>query len=444
MAEKQNRTDAAPKIHVIYRSPAELKPDTKNPNRHSAKQLKQLAKSLKSFGFVVPILVDKELKVVAGHARRAAAEIAGIAQVPTITLDHLSPLQAQAYMIADNKLAQAATWDNDLLKEHLEVLTSVELDFDLAAIGFEPPEIELLIGAGGGAAASVVESEPEVPDPPTEPISRKGDLWKLGSHLLHCADATEAASYERLLKGELADVVFTDPPYNVPIAGHASGLGSTKHSDFVMASGEMTPDAFEHFLLTACSNMARHSRDGAIHFICMDWRHIRELASAGQKVYSELKNLCVWVKSNAGMGSFYRSQHELIFVFKHGHAAHLNNVQLGRFGRNRTNVWEYPGAATPAGGDEERGLLGLHPTVKPVTLVADALMDCSPRKGIVLDPFAGSGSTIIAAERTGRRARAMEMDPRFVDVAIRRWQRFTRQRAIHFETGKVFDEGRDD
>ncbi len=207
-----------------------------------------------------------------------------------------------------------------------------------------------------------------------------------------------------------------------------------------MASGEMTPDAFEQFLLTTCSNMARYSRDGAIHFICMDWRHIRELTAAGDKVYSELKNVCVWVKSNAGMGSLYRGQHEFIFVFKHGRAAHLNNIQLGRFGRNRTNVWEYPGAATPAGGDEERGLLGLHPTVKPVTLVADALMDCSPTKGIVLDPFSGSGSTIIAAERTGRRARAIELDPRFVDVAIRRWQRFTRQKAIHFETGKPFDE----
>jgi hypothetical protein len=209
--------------------------------------------------------------------------------------------------------------------------------------------------------------------------------------------------------------VFTDTPYNVPIAGHASGLGRNKHSDFVMASGEMTPDEFTQFLLTACSNMARHSRDGSIHFICMDWRHIRELAEAGSKVYSELKNICVWVKSNAGMGSFYRSQHELIFVYKHGCAPHLNNVQLGQFGRNRSNVWSYPGAGTPAGGDEERGLLALHPTVKPVTLVADALMDCSSRNALVLDPFAGSGSTIIAAERTGRRARAIEMDPRFVE-----------------------------
>ena len=342
-------------------------------------------------------------------------------------------------MIADNKLAEAATWDDALLREQLTIFTSVELDFDLDALGFELPEIEFLIASDDGPDEPEHETEPEIPGPLSEPISRVGDFWRLGRHLILCGNALEPACYERLLQGELADVVFTDPPYNVPIAGHVSGLGRTKHSDFVMASGEMTPDAFEQFLLTTCSNMARYSRDGAIHFICMDWRHARELAAVGDKVYTELKNICVWVKSNAGMGSFYRSQHEFIFVFKHGRAAHLNNVQLGRFGRNRTNVWEYPGAATPAGGDEERGLLGLHPTVKPVTLVADALMDCSPRKGIVLDPFAGSGSTIIAAERTGRRARAMEMDLRFVDVAIRRWQRFTRQSAIHFETGKPFE-----
>lgn len=438
VAKNQRGTDAEPKLKVAYRSPTELKPDPMNPNRHSKRQVQQLAKSIDSFGFVAPILVDKNSNVIAGHGRLQAAISLGLPQVPTIMLEHLTALQVKALMIADNKLAEAATWDDALLREQLTIFTSVELDFDLDALGFELPEIEFLVGSGDASNKPERETEPEIPVPPSEPISRVGDIWKLGPHRILCGDALDSACYERLLQGEVGDVVFTDPPYNVPIAGHASGLGRNKHSDFVMASGELTPDAFEQFLLTACSHMARHSRDGAIHFVCMDWRHIRELAAAGHKVYSELKNICVWVKSNAGMGSFYRSQHEFIFVFKHGRAAHLNNVQLGRFGRNRTNVWGYPGAAMPAGGDEERGLLGLHPTVKPVTLVADALMDCSPRKGIVLDPFAGSGSTIIAAERAGRRARAIELDPRFVDVAVLRWQRFTRQSAVHFETGEPF------
>ena len=444
MVDKSSSSSAGTKLEIIYRSPADLKPDPKNPHCHSKRQVRQLSKSIESFGFAVPILTDKSSNVIAGHGRLQAAQALGLCQVPTIILEHLTPLQVKALMIADNKLAEAATWDDTLLREQLQIFTSVELDFDLDALGFEVPEIDFLIGSHDAHDKPMYEVEPEVPSPPKKPISRMGDVWKLGPHVLVCGDALEPASYERVLHGKLADVVFTDPPYNVPISGHASGLGRNQHSDFVMASGELTREVFEQFLLSACNNMARYSRDGAIHFICMDWRHIRELGTAGDQVYSELKNICVWVKTNAGMGSLYRSQHELIFVFKSGHGQHVNNIQLGRFGRNRTNVWEYPGAATPAGGDEERGLLELHPTVKPVTLVADALMDCSPRNGIVLDPFAGSGSTIIAAERTGRRARAIELDPRFVDVAIRRWQRFTRQSAIHFETGKPFDEDRSD
>ena len=440
MRESLRRTDPGPKLGVTYRSPTELKPDPKNPNLHSKRQVQQLAKSIDSFGFVAPILIDKKSNVIAGHGRLQAAIALGLPQVPTIMLEHLTPLQMKALMIADNKLAEAATWDDALLREQLTIFTSVELDFDLDALGFELPEIEFLVGAGDAPGKSEHEAEPKLPTPPSDPISRVGDLWKLGQHLVLCGNALEAGSYQRLLRDEVADVVFTDPPYNVPIAGHASGLGRNKHSDFVMGSGEMSRDGFEQFLLTTCGLLAQYSRDGAIHFICMDWRHIRELAAAGDKVYTELKNICVWVKSNAGMGSLYRSQHEFVFVFKHGRAAHLNNVQLGRFGRNRTNVWEYRGAATPAGGDEERALLDLHPTVKPVTLVADALMDCSPRRGIVLDPFSGSGSTIIAAERTGRRARGIELDPRYVDVAIQRWQRFTRQSAIHFATGRAFNE----
>jgi DNA modification methylase len=229
-----------------------------------------------------------------------------------------------------------------------------------------------------------------------------------------------------------ADVVFTDPPYNVHIDGHVSGNGGIHHREFAMATGEMAPGQFVHFLTTALHLLVRHSVVGSIHFVCMDWRHQLEVLTAGNQIYAELKNLCVWVKSSGGMGSFYRSQHELIFVFKHGKGKHRNNVQLGRFGRNRTNVWEYPG--------DEGNLLALHPTVKPVALVAGALLDCSARGDIVLDSFLGSGSTLIAAERVGRVCYGMELDPLYVDVAIRRWQRHTGDFAIHAKSGKRFDE----
>jgi DNA modification methylase len=233
-------------------------------------------------------------------------------------------------------------------------------------------------------------------------------------------------------------MVFTDPPYNVPIEGHASGLGSIHHRTFAMASGEMNPPEFTEFLVGSCSLLARHSVDGGIHFICMDWRHIGELLAAGSEVYSELKNACVWVKHNAGMGSFYRSQHELVFVFKHGRGPHRNNVQLGRYGRHRSNVWSYRGANCLGRGTEEGNLLELHPTVKPVAMVADAILDCSARGDVVLDAFLGSGTTIIAAERTGRRSYGLEIDPLYVDTIIRRWQAFTGENAAHAVTGRTF------
>jgi DNA modification methylase len=222
---------------------------------------------------------------------------------------------------------------------------------------------------------------------------------------------------------ERAQMVFTDPPYNVPIDGHASGLGSAKHSDFAMASGEMSEAEFVNFLWTVLSLLARHSLNGALHYICMHWRHLYELLTAGRRVYDELKNLCAWVKSNGGMGSLYRSQHELIAVFKNGSAPHINNVELGRYGRNRTNVWVYAGMNSF--GAERAEALSAHPTIKPVQLVEDAILDCSRRGGLVLDAFVGSGTTLIAAERAGRRAFGLEIEPRYVDLALQRFRSFT-------------------
>src|SRR5262249_27414478 len=349
--------------------------------------------------------------------------------------------QAKAFMIADNRLTETSVWGDMLLAESLKELSLLDLDFNLEATGFDVGEIDLRIE--GLTIHGQGESDPADEVPPIKPaasVSSTGDLWLLGRHRVYCGNSLEAEAYAALMQGERAALAFSDPPYNVKIDGHASGNGAIRHRDFPMASGEMDEAQFTAFLTTACKLLASHSIDGAIHYVCMDWRHIGELLTAGREVYSELKNVCVWAKHNAGMGSFYRSQHELVFVFKHGHAAHRNNIQLGQYGRNRTNVWTYRGTNSFGHGTEEGNLLALHPTVKPVGLVADAIMDCSARGDIILDAFLGSGSTVIAAERTGRRCYGLELDPLYVDVIIRRWQAFTGEKAKHAATGKNFDE----
>ena len=297
-----------------------------------------------------------------------------------------------------------------------------------------------------------IASLDELPDRGTDPadtvpdiavasaVSKRGDLWGLGEHRVLCGNALDPAAFAALLDEQQAAMVFTDPPYNVPIDGHASGLGAIHHRPFPMGSGEMDRPEFTAFLRGAFRNLAAFSVDGALHYVCMDWRHLEEVMGAGRDAYGELKNLCVWVKSNGGMGSLYRGQHELVFVFKHGRSGHRNNVQLGQFGRNRSNVWHYPGVNSFARSGEEGNLLTLHPTVKPVALVADAILDCSARGDIVLDGFLGSGTTVIAAERTGRRCYGLELDPAYVDTIVRRWQALTRGAARHTASGRSFDD----
>ena len=275
---------------------------------------------------------------------------------------------------------------------------------------------------------------------PGPAVTVVGDLWLLDRHRMLCASALDEASYRTLMGDKRAAMVFTDPPYNVPIDGHASGLGAIHHREFAMAAGEMGEAEFTDFLALACRLLARHSVSGALHFICMDWRHMAELLAAGGRVYRELKNVCVWAKDNPGMGSLYRSQHELVFVFKHGSGRHRNHVQLGQHGRNRSNVWRYPNVTAFGRSGEEGNLLAVHATVKPVAMVADALLDCSGRGEIVLDAFLGSGTTLIAAERTGRIGYGLELDPLYVDAAIRRWQSYTRTPATHAVSGRTFDE----
>ena len=427
-------------ITITYRSITELTLNPNNPRIHTPKQIHQLARSIATFGFTVPILVTGQDQVIAGHGRLLAAKELGIIHVPTICLEHLTERQIQAYVIADNKLAENATWNEKLLAEQFKALSLVKLDFSLEITGFDMGEIDLLIEGLSPLTDDDGDPADALPNDLSEHVvTHPGDLWILDNHRIYCGSALDAEAYAVLMNSKQASMIFTDPPYNVPIEGHASGLGSFHHKEFVMACGEMDPDTFTQFLTNALTNLAHHSAPGSLHYVCMDWRHIGELYAAGQTVYTELKNLCIWVKDNGGMGSLYRSQHELIFVFKNGTASHQNHVQLGQFGRYRSNVWNYPGVNSFGRTTEEGNLLALHPTIKPVALVADAILDCSSRGDIVLDAFLGSGSTVMAGERTGRICYGIEIDPVYVDTAIRRWQTYTGQTAVHSESGQTFN-----
>jgi DNA modification methylase len=414
-----------------------LMPCKSNARTHSKKQIRQIADSIARFGFTNPVLIDDSGEIIAGHGRVEAAKLLGLAGVPTLRLSHLSAAEKRAYVLTDNKLAENAGWDREILAIELQGL--IDLDFAVELIGFDTPEIDLILGDADEAKSETASPDDETPEPVAGPTAcQSGDLWLLGKHRLLCGDARDNAAYEMLLGDEPAEFVFTDPPYNVPIDGHVCGHGAIRHREFAMASGEMSPETFTDFLTAVLRLLVSHSIDGSIHDICMDWRHMAEMMAAGNAAYAELKNLCVWAKTNAGMGSLYRSQHELIFVWKSGQGSHINNIELGKHGRNRSNVWSYAGVNTMRPGRLEE--LAMHPTVKPVALVADAIKDCSRRNGIILDPFLGSGTSLIAAERTGRRARGIEIDPTYADVALRRWQRQTGKAATLAATGQTFEE----
>jgi DNA modification methylase len=413
--------------NVVTRPIAHLKPFAGNARTHSKKQIRQIADSIERFGFTNPVLVSDGGEIIAGHGRVAAAKLLNMSEVPTLSLSHLSAAERRAYVLADNKLALNAGWDTEILAIELQGL--IDLDFDVSLTGFSLAEIDFVLDDALEANAATPSGPDDVVPPlSAHPVTRRGDLWVLGRHKLICGDARAESDYAALLGNEAADLVFTDPPYNVAIDGHVCGSGKIKHAEFAMASGEMSADAFTAFLTDTLTGMSRHCRDGAIAFVCMDWRHMGELLTAGRVAFTELKNLCVWNKTNGGMGTFYRSKHELVFVWKVGTAPHVNSFGLGDTGRYRTNVWDYSGISSIS--KDRADDLSMHPTVKPVALVADAIRDCSKRGDIVLDGFGGSGSTLIAAEKTGRCARLIEYEPGYCDVIIERWQRMTGKRAV--------------
>jgi DNA modification methylase len=432
------KNDSLSGLAVSYQPVATLLAYSGNARKHSLHQIRQIASSIREFGFINPVLIDRTNTIIAGHGRVAAAKQLGMDCVPTIQLEHLTEDQIRAYVLADNRLAEKAGWDNSILAIELQHLMTIGGDFDVTITGFDVPEIDLILEEAEGKKQD--EDDVFAIDEKAKAVTQSGDLWLLGKHRVLCGSSLEEKSYRALMRTRRANVVFVDPPYNVAIQGNVCGNGSVHHREFAMASGEMNEAEFVAFLTTSLRLLVRHSTSGSVHFVCMDWRHAAELLAAGKQIYESLLNLCVWVKNNGGMGSFYRSRHELVFVFRNGKGPHRNNVKLGEYGRNRTNVWEYPGISTLSKQGEEGNLLALHPTVKPVALVADALLDCSARGDIVLDSFLGSGSTLLAAERVGRVALGIEIDPLYVDVAIRRWQRHTGDRDIHEITGKYFDD----
>jgi DNA modification methylase len=419
---------------IVLMDIAALKLRDKNPRTHSKKQIEEIAASICHYGFVNPILIDEYDTVIVGHGRVAGAQVAGLRQVPTLRVTHLTKQQIRAYVIADNKLAEKAGWDRTILALELKEL-SLSLDFDVSVTGFETPEIDILLRELAGASPS-----PAIPkiDKLKPPVSQPGDVWHIGDHRVICGDARDPKAYQALLNGLKADCIFTDPPYDVAINGHVTGLGKVKHREFLMASGEMGSAEYLEFLSQSIRQLIVFSRNGSIHFLFMDWRHVSQLEQAAMQHYTELKNICVWVKTNAGMGSLYRSQHEMILVLKNGTAPHINNVELGKHGRNRTNVWTYAGANCFS--ETRDNDLSMHPTVKPIELVSDAILDVTNRGDIVLDAFAGSGTTLLAAHGIGRRGFGIELDPYYVDLIVSRFKDSFGLEAHCPITGQTWDE----
>lgn len=425
-------------LKIENRDIATLSPYENNARTHSKKQVRQIADSITNYGFTNPVLITSAGQIIAGHGRVRAALLLSMTSVPTIVLDDLTDTQIRAYMLADNKLALNAGWDASILAIELQGLN--DLGFELELTGFSLAEIDVVFDTARDADPMREETRPEdeIVALADAAVCQRGDLWQLDRHGLVCGDARDRADYQSVTFGDPIDLIFTDPPYNCKIDGHVCGLGKVKHREFAMAAGDMSQEDFTAFLTTTLGLAAAHCKDGAIAYVCMDWRGVEALSIAGRSAFTEQKQLCVWNKTNGGMGTFYRNKHELVFVYKVGTAPHTNSFGLGDTGRYRTNVWDYPGISSPTSSRAED--FARHPTPKPVALVADAIRDCTRRGEIVLDPFAGSGTTLIAAEICGRGARLIEYDPLYCDAIVRRYEQFTGKQAVLVRTGHTFEE----
>jgi DNA modification methylase len=413
-----------------------IKLNPRNARTHPKKKIQKLAASILANGFGSSVLLDENHNLIGGHARVEAMKLLGKNEIPATILDGLTPRQKKTLALAENRVALDGGFDREMLLLELGEIELLGDGIDIGgATGFSTAEIdEIHVDFSEPVPAVADVIKPQWSKPFT--VSARGDLWQLGDHRLLCGDARSEADHSQLMAGQLAAMACHDVPYNVKIAD-VVGRGITNHDDFTMASGEMSRGEYDAFLGQVLTNTRFVLKDGAVVFVFNDWRHIDQVTVVGRDILGDLINIICWVKSNPGMGSLYRSQHELIAMFKVGDEPLINNVELGKNGRSRSNVWRYPGANQSR---EGRQALKEHPTPKPVALLADAIKDCTARGDIVLDCFAGSGSILLAASRVGRRAYAMEIEPRFVDLAIRRWQSFTGKDAIHTASGRTFDE----
>lgn len=431
-----NPTQSHPndRLQTEHLDPATLKPFPGTPRNHPKSQARALTKSLQAFRQALPILIDGENRIISGHLLWEVAKKLGHPEVMVIRIEYLTEPQIKGLMIALNRLGDLSSWDDAALNSILLDLHELDLDFDIEATGFTEIEIELRV-------QDLDFNEPDeapvvVGEGPT--VVSAGELWKLGEHLLFAGDALQSTTWQALMAAELADAVVTDPPFNVAIDGHVTGGGKHRHREFAVGAGELSPAAFIDFLKTAMGHAHSWSKPGSVHHWAMDWRHVVEIGTAGQSAYERFLNMAVWAKNRPGMGSYLRSQHELFFIFAKCGAQARNNIQLGRFGRSRSNVWTYPSAASLAKTAEEGNPLSFHPTVKPLALICDILLDCTAKGDVVVDPFAGSGTTLIACEKLGRKARVIELDPAYCDLIIRRWQHWTGETAVRLADGMSF------
>lgn len=431
-AEARRRNDIAPTLAIVHRGLTTLRPAHRRVRTGDPEHVARIMRAIASLGFTVPILISREGEIVDGHIRVEAAKALGLTEIPCVIVDHLNECERRLLSIAVNRLQEKGSWDIVQLKLEFESL--IDLDIPVEASGFELPEIEVVLSLGDDDLDEEANNTPPV-DYRQPAVSRPDDRWRLGRHVVLCADACEERSYQTLMDGEVARLMLTDPPFNCPIDGFVGGKGEIRHREFVAATGEMSDDRFESFLHDFLVYAMSHVVDGGIGLSFIDWRQIELLLHAGRRSDLSLQNIIVWNKGRGGMGGTYRNAHELVAMFKRGSTAHLNNIELGKHGRDRTNIWSYPGATTL--GSSARQQLKSHPTPKSVELIVDAILDLTSRNDVVLDPFLGSGTTLIAAEKSGRRCYGLELDPAYVDVIVRRWQAFTGGGAVRAD-GRSF------
>ena len=436
-ADSSGRNDLLPDLKFEQVQIKNINAALRSVRKLSNRQVSKVKASIRQNGFVVPVLVGKDDKLVDGHIRVEAAHELGIKSVPCIRVAHLDERALRALTIVLNKTQETGEWDEGALK--LELAYQLEFGTDLTVLGFEPPEIDSILEISPAPADEIdpVDNVVGFPEADAPAVTQLGDIWSLGDHMIYCGNVRDIEVSRLLFSQSVADLVFTDPPYNVRVNGHVRP-SSSRFKEFDEASGELSQAKFTEFLKSYLTTALKVTRPGVLFYSFMDWRHLREMLAAIDAVEFELINICVWVKTNGGMGSFYRSRHELVFVMRHPGALHMNNVDLGANGRNRTNVWEYAGAT--GGRADELDDFSLHPTVKPVRLVEDAILDATVAGATVFDPFLGSGTTLLAAERARRRCVGVEIAPAYVDVAIRRWESLTGCNAIHEATGQTFAE----